>query len=538
MTPKQLSIAALALMGGTAIPADALELYVDTKTQQVFTAPGKGRVKLGTFEQVGESDTKLEQKKAELEQLSQKLDKQKAELTKAQTAAAGPTPKTEKNGHNGHEAKTLLGDNGLEFESPDGNFKAQFGGRLQIDGQANWNQNEFTPANQNLRLSDGTTFRRARLYSEGTLYKNYTYRFEYDFVRGNGLNSAGITDAFLKVKAWHPFDIVLGQFKEPISLESVTSNRFLSFMERSLPNNAFVEFANPYMVGTEIDSRGNLFGNAWTNRLAFQTESVGPGSSNNSTDSGLGKGNGIRNNGAGNTGYGVTTRLTYAPLDFADDEVLHTGVSLGYRAPHSNLNNSTGNVTGGAQFASQADAGVDRTNVFNTGNLTTLDGARRVDHFTRANAELAGVYGPFSVQGEYFRTQISGKGYSGSDVLVGYYAFASYFLTGENRNYDRKRGVFARLTPKSNFDFSGNGWGAWELAYRWDYLDLNTPHISGGRGQLGTLALNWYINSRVRFMANYIHMFGLNQRPDAPSGLFALNGAHNDIFQAGVWMDW
>ena len=59
------------------------------------------------------------------------------------------------------------------------------------------------------------------------------------------------------------------------------------------------------------------------------------------------------------------------------------------------------------------------------------------------------------------------------------YAYVSYFLTGENRPYDRKLGVFDRVRPYEDFfrvrtdDGSiETGWGAWELAYRFSYIDI------------------------------------------------------------------
>ncbi|QXP84374.1 porin [Methylococcus sp. Mc7] len=539
MKSNLLRVSVTALMGGVlALPAHAaIELYMDKKTKQIYAEPGPGRIRMGTFEQVDETDSKLARKKSELEELSKKLDQQKAEIAKAQAEAA-KVASTESKKEKGQAKVFLSGDKGLEIESADGNFKASMGGRLQLASQVNWHQNNFESLEATpYRLNDGTTFRRARIFTEGTFYKDYEWRFEYDFVRGSGVTSTGITDAFLKVKALEPVEIVFGQFKEPFSLESVTSNRYTTFMERSLPNNAFVEFANPYLIGAEVDGRGNLFEKAWTGRLAFQTEPVGPGNPNNSTTSG----NSNRNNYAGNTGYGVTGRLTYLPLEFSHDEILHTGVSLGYRTPNNNITYAQGvpNLrNGGMSFGSQPDTSVDRSSFWSTGNLTDPKNGKILDHFTRINAELAGVYGPFSLQGEYFRTQISGDGYGSNDLLQGYYTFGSFFLTGESRPYDKKRGAFGRVVPKANFDFSGQSWGAWEIAYRWDYLDMNSEHINGGRGQIGTLALNWYINPRVKWMNNYVHIFGLDQNKNAPAGLYSLNGANNDVFMSGIWMDW
>ena len=59
------------------------------------------------------------------------------------------------------------------------------------------------------------------------------------------------------------------------------------------------------------------------------------------------------------------------------------------------------------------------------------------------------------------------------------YAFVSYFLTGENRPYNRKMGVFDRVKPYEDFfrvrtcdGNVGTGHGAWELAYRFSYIDM------------------------------------------------------------------
>ncbi|HNG37369.1 MAG TPA: porin, partial [Nitrosomonas sp.] len=39
-------------------PLYALDLYVDTKTKQIFAEPGPGRVHLGTYEKSGSSSAK------------------------------------------------------------------------------------------------------------------------------------------------------------------------------------------------------------------------------------------------------------------------------------------------------------------------------------------------------------------------------------------------------------------------------------------------------------------------------------------------
>ncbi|CAL1241123.1 OprO/OprP family phosphate-selective porin [Candidatus Methylocalor cossyra] len=448
---------------------------------------------------------------------------QYATLSKKQAAPAKAEAKHEEK----EAAHVKLGEKGLEIESDDDNFKASFGGRLQLDSQINWNE-KHTP--RTAQLDDGVGIRRGRIHFEGTVYKDYDFKVEYDFARGNGSTAAGLTDFYIRYQHFKPFSITAGQFKEPFSLESVGSNRFLTFIERSLPNNAFIEFGGPYELGLSLESYGKL----WTVRGAIQTEPVGAGFSN--TTSTNSNGNSNRNNFSGNTSWSVTGRATFLPIYNSPTQLVHVGVGGSYRELNNTFNANGTLRSGGMTFASQPDTDVDRTNWVNTGNLTTSNGSKILDHFTRFGAELATVFGPFSIQSEYMRTQLTGKGYDSNDVLEGYYAYASYFLTGESRNYNTKEAKFDRLKVNRNFDFNG-GWGAWEIAARWDYLDMNTRHVSGGRIENGTLAINWYLNPRVRFMANYVHVFNVRTFADNAS-IAQFNGLNPDILMFRTQIDW
>jgi phosphate-selective porin OprO/OprP len=90
-------------------------------------------------------------------------------------------------------------------------------------------------------------------------------------------------------------------------------------------------------------------------------------------------------------------------------------------------------------------------------------------------------------------------------------------------------GCFDRVRPYENFfrvrDESGcvqTGRGAWEVAYRYSYLDLADSLTASGNGTCSdhTLALNWYLNPFTRLMLNYVlsdvDRFGANNtfRPD------------------------
>jgi len=118
------------------------------------------------------------------------------------------------------------------------------------------------------------------------------------------------------------------------------------------------------------------------------------------------------------------------------------------------------------------------------------------------NPEIALVWGPFSVQGEYFWTAVDSTE-ANDPSFQGAYLFGSWFITGEHRKYSTSSGKFDRVKPQSNF--MDGGLGAWELALRWSWLDLNDENVRGGEETNYTLGVNWYLNPNYRLLFNYIY---------------------------------
>lgn len=526
MKISRLTLAIATVLGvGASSNVFSLDLYMDTKTAQIYAEPGPNRKFMGTFDKIQDAPAKTVDN-------SSKLDNSEiAAIREDMALKTNQIKALEEHAAETSLINTKFGDNGLEIESKDGAFKMAVGGDLQIDGQINKNGHNIP---QSAQLDDGAGLRRGRIHMQGTLYKDLNFKYEYDFVRGSGTTAAGITDAYVEYTGFNPVSITVGQFREPFSLESVTSYKYLTFLERSAPNNAFVEFANAFLMGISAQTSGERY----TLRGAFQAEPIGNGSFANNTSLNI-NGNANRNSQSGNSSHGFTGRATFLPIYNNKTQLLHLGASGSYRK----VNNTSEGVAA-MSFASNVGS-IDRSNWANTGNLTdpvtVLTNRRVLENFSRVSAEIAGVFGPASFQGEYMRTQLYGQNYNSNDHLDGYYAYASYFLTGESRNYDSKRGAFGLSKPNSNFDFKNGGLGAWELATRFDSVDMNTQHVSGGRLQTGTLALNWYVNPNVRLMANYAHVF-TNKIVD--SGFtkvmptLATNGQHPDIFMTRVQVNW
>jgi phosphate-selective porin OprO/OprP len=553
MKISKLTLAIATVLGASvSAGAMAMELYVDTKTKQIYAEPGKGRELMGNFEKVAPAKavTKVDDQaeiKAIREDLALKENAIKALEEHAKEASA-PT------------AAHVKLDDGIHFATNDGNFTAGINGRLQVDSQTNFNNgvSNAGAAGSALpnQLNDGVGLRRARLGIEGTFFKNTDYKFEYDFTRGNGTTAAGVTDAFIRQNFSKPFSVKFGAFKEPFSLEEATSNRYLTFIQRNMIVDTFVDNLNTYKLGIGA----NYSADRWQIGTSFQTEPVGNnivGQSTNSTTFGAGTGTtntngGVnRSGGTGDTSWEANARVSGTPWKADNTKFLHVGASGSYMSINNQYNNDGTFSNGGVQFVANPNTNVDRSAVLNTGLMTsgarTSATAHQADHLTRFGAESALVYGPFSTQVEYIQTDVSGKGYTKDESLNGYYGYATYFLTGESRNYRSKTGSWDRIKPSHNFDLKG-GLGAWEVAGGYDYINLNSGAIKGGRASTAKFGLNWYPNSHVRVMANYIHVLDINTQgvnsisnagvQTANIRAQGFNNAGLDMIETRIQLDW
>ena len=528
---------AVALTASASSSAIAMSLYVDTKTKQIYAESGRGRVLMGEFEKVGDKPQVAPAADAnEIAAVRQDLDMKTNEIKALQEHA-------EESSKAPHVEMT---DNGFEMKSKDGNFTAAVNGRMQVDSQVNLNQQTTqavgaVPQNQ---LADGVALRRARLGVEGTFFKDWGYKFEYDFTRGNGTVAAGVTDAYIKWGYNKDFSLKVGAFKEPFSLEEATSNRYITFIERNMITNTFVDNLNTYKLGIGA----NYAAERWQTGVSLQTEPVG---NNGQTTAPFGtaapfavnnaNGGVNRSGGSGDTSWEANARVTGMPWMESKTKFWHIGASGSYMNINNNYNANGSFSNGGVAFAANPSTNVDRSSVLSTGNLTSgnvnATGSRTANHITRFGAETALVYGPFSTQAEYIQANVSGTGYHNA-TMDGYYGYATYFLTGESRAYKGSTGAWNRLKPNRNFDMKG-GWGAWELAGGYDYINLNSSSINGGRMSVAKFGINWYPNSHVRVMTNYVKTLDINTNGTAVgSRANSFNNGDFDIIETRVQLDW
>lgn len=342
----------------------------------------------------------------------------------------------------------------LEVKSADGDFSMRVGGRIQADA-ATYSEDL---RNQN----DGTEMRRARLFVQGQLYDAWKYKLQYDFV---STGSSGIADAYIQYTGL-PWKIKVGHFKQPFSLQNMTSSKYVTFTERGLPH---------------LFTPGRAIG-----------VGVGRSGSNWSLNAGL-FGEGIDGaSGDEDEGFAVGGRATYAPL-LTKQQHLHLGGSFSYR--------DSGSIDS-ISFSERPESHVTNVREVSTGSINADSNLRMV-------AETAYTQGPFSLQGEYYYVDIDRDSSTLADLdFSGYYVEGSWFLTNDMRNYSGKKGSYGKIKPSSIV--GKGGIGAWQIAARFSSVDLNDADIAGGDAQNFSLGLNWFATNNIRMAANYVNVLDVN----------------------------
>ena len=315
-------------------------------------------------------------------------------------------------------------------------------------------------------FDNGVELRRARIYAKGDclILLPVSYEFELGYV----------PDAFYIENSYLEFHglgflgtLKGGQFQPPMGLENYGSSRDQLFME---PSTALQALAPGVNAGVQVGQP--VAGERMTWAFGLFTDSVG------------------EDFGDATTGFGrAVGRVTGLPIYHRDPDspgarqLLHLGMS------------------GSVLYAGESSVRYQSRPESHLAPFVVDTGEISADGAVIMGLELAWVQGPLSLQGEYLHSWVGGR--DGPDVgFGGFYVAASWFLTGESRPYDRKRGTFGRLVPRRNFDPENGGWGAFELLGRCSHLDLNSGNASGGRINMLMCGLNWYLYPHVKCRFN------------------------------------
>lgn len=327
-------------------------------------------------------------------------------------------------------------------------------------------------------LNDGSEFRRFRPYLMGSFRKDWQFRTSFEVSGG-----AEVIDAYVSYRGFKPLSITAGNFLQPDSLESMSSDKYNAFMERALP----FAFAISRAPGLAVSSSGAH----WTAAVgAFgEPPAVEP---------------------SGDEGGGVTGRVSWAPWT-GDGRALHLGFSA-YQRWASQDNGGAG-VTS-LRFRAKPESSIIAIRLVDTGPIA---GAHEYRVF---NPELGATWGALWLQGEYVRNQVARRG--GPDLdFSGWYAQAMVSLTGERRAYRTDRGTFDGPKPRRELGRDG-GWGAWEMGLRLSELDLSDADVDGGRLRDLTFGISLYPNPLMRFSFNAVKVLSVDGGPQAGNEPLAL----------------
>lgn len=333
--------------------------------------------------------------------------------------------------------------------------------------------NTATQDNNNIQqvgnVEPAAEFRADRLMLTGQfLFKNpWRYMVSYNY---NGLDAPQGDKSFSFID-WN-IDIpvgkkggwfTLGKQKEGVGYEYASPGSQLFFTERGsgVPalvrqRNIGIRYSNSILKQRLIYTAG-AFNNYWETGKTFSEN-----------------------------GSQIVARVVGLVQYKSDRELLHLGMS--YR--HTDATDTALSYKGKPESNTAPS-------YFNTGSFSA----------SSANTimlEMIKVSGPLSFIGEYMSNYVNT---AGPNLSFHYMQLAgSWFITGENRRYNRQAGVLGKLVPKKNFNFGKHsGPGAFELGARYTYADFTDQAVQGGTFGRFTGAVSWYPNAHFRFELNYGH---------------------------------
>lgn len=326
--------------------------------------------------------------------------------------------------------------------------------------------------------------RRLVFGAEGTLPGGFGYKAEFNFAQGT-VDYEDLVLTYQRPKS--PLLLTIGNFYPLSSLETMTSSRLTSFLERASLTEAF----------------------NYNRRLGFAVGLVDPASDGYTLTAGL-FGQEINNASFNRTGWQASVRGTFSPQ--LGETRLHLGANFQHRVAQRDAQN--------VQYRSRPFTQVTDQRFVDTG-LIAADGD------DVAGLELGAIHKSLHLAAEAQQVWVRGyrpgatfganNGVAGAAFYADDPSFASgyaeigYYLTGETRGY--KGGRWDRTKVLKPFD--KGGWGALQVNLRVDYLDLGdrlagltlaAPNYVNGGQQLGYQAsLIWNPTDYLRFQAQYAH---------------------------------
>ena len=409
---------------------------------------------LGALRAADDSDAEIKALREQIRLLDQRLHQleQKQQRKEQEAAAAAKAA-----------PKIAVTDKGVTFASGDGANSLRIGGLVQLDSR--------------LFFGDGggvynNTFvlRRARLITEGTFGRIYSFQFVSEF---GGTSAPSVLDGNLGVALSKAVQFKFGKFKAPVGLELLQSDYATFFAERSLVTNLVPNRDLGVQVG------GSFADGAFT-YAAGVFNGVADGASSTNVDFDNDK--------------DVVARVFAQPFK-NDKDSPWQGLSLGVAA-------SLGREKGAA--AVTAGYKTDGQQTFFKYNSTVVADGR----VWRVSPQAYYYRGPFGALGEYVVSTVNARPVAtGAKTALQNRAWqlaAGFVLTGEDAS-------FTSVTPRQPFSWDDGTWGAWQIVARYANLKLDdnifplfaSPATNAGEATSAGIGLNWYLSKTVRTSLDY-----------------------------------
>jgi phosphate-selective porin OprO/OprP len=327
-----------------------------------------------------------------------------------------------------------------------GGSEISFEGMVQTDG--NWYDSDLADLDGDPGDGDDRDFelRRAELVLKGKGPGNLDWVVGYD-AKG---------DKWLDVNAGYDLGnghgLTVGQFKQPNSLEELSSTKNNDFISKAMTTNTFA-------VSRRLGAAYGYAADNWSlTASSFGRE--------------------LTSGGAHGSGYGL--RGTFAPIN-RDGNILHLGLSY---VDHDTDADSL-------RLRTRPQADLAGTRLVDSGTLTDTD------RVATTGLEAFWAHGPLKLQGEYMQSEVS-RNDAADYSADGAYLSAVYNLTGEGWSY--KGGTPGTAKP------ADPARGMWQLGLRYDTIDLDDGAVGGGQMDALTAGVNWYWRKNFKFAVNYVQV--------------------------------
>ncbi|CAI8889326.1 phosphate-selective porin OprO and OprP [Methylocaldum szegediense] len=238
---KYLACAISVLYGGfDSNYAYALDLYMDSKTKQIYAEPGPGRVRLGSFRQVDKSEAtasdtsksfqeleqQLDKKKKELEALEARLDKKKDSIAAIERKIDTPTQSTHANSEKKwYNRLNIRGYTQLRYTQP-------------LSGDR---EDLASPGDRSIQNNQNLLIRRARVVLSGDISDHLSLYLQPDFASNLAVTGATgghfvqLRDAYADIffDKEKTFRARVGQSKVPYGFEILQSSQNRLALDRA-----------------------------------------------------------------------------------------------------------------------------------------------------------------------------------------------------------------------------------------------------------------------------------------------------------------